>query len=64
MKKAIENGTTNKNDTKMTELPSGPEDHVAIDFKGALTSGSYLLVVKLLMNTQGLLKLKLQNQPQ
>ena len=30
---------------KMTELPSGPWEHIAVDFKWALTSGGYLLVV-------------------
>ena len=30
---------------KMTELPSGPWEHVAIDFKRPLLSGEYLLVV-------------------
>ena len=29
----------------MTELPSGPLEHAAIDFKEPLTSGNYLLIV-------------------
>ena len=29
----------------MTELPLGPLEHVAIDFKEPLTSGNYLLIV-------------------
>ena len=30
---------------KMTELPSGPCKHIAVDFKGPFPSGDYLLVV-------------------
>ena len=47
----------------MAKLISGPWEHVAVAFKEALTSKDYLLVV-ILMNTQGLLKMKSQNQPQ
>ena len=34
-----------KEPLKMTELPSGPWEHVAVDFKGPVPSGEYLLVV-------------------
>ena len=40
----------------MAKLISGPWEHVAVAFKEALTSRDYLLVV-ILMNTQGLLKM-------
>ena len=47
---------------KMTELPSGLWEHVAVDFKEPLHSVDYLLAV--IDEYQNLLKLKSQNQPQ